>query len=153
VPRETSLRLSTVNGDVKTEQTSGRFDVHGVNGSVTMTDVAGYGSLRTVNGRTAISFRESPKQASDFKTVNGAIEATFPPNFAADLHLKTLNGQAFTDFDATASLPSTSQADERKNGRFVYRVDHTSNVRVGSGGPELSFETVNGDIRIRKGTH
>ncbi|HEX4133404.1 MAG TPA: hypothetical protein VHY84_02185 [Bryobacteraceae bacterium] len=153
VPRETALRLSTVNGDVKTEQTNGKFDVHGVNGSVTMSDVAGYGSLRTVNGRTSISFRESPKQASDFKTVNGAIEATFPPDFAADLHLKTLNGQAFTDFDTTAALPSTAQAGERKNGRFVYRSNRDSTVRIGSGGPELSFDTVNGDIRIKKGTH
>jgi DUF4097 and DUF4098 domain-containing protein YvlB len=150
VPRDTGLRLHTVNGDIKTEETRGKFDVHGVNGAVTMTGVAGYGSLQTVNGRTSVSFRESPRQASDFKTVNGAIDASFPPNFSADLRFKTLNGQAYTDFEATALLPTTAQATERGNGKFVYRFNHTSNVRIGSGGPELSFETVNGDIRIKK---
>jgi DUF4097 and DUF4098 domain-containing protein YvlB len=150
VPHETGLRLRTVNGDIKTDDTRGKFDVRGVNGSVTMTGIAGYGSLHTVNGRTAVSFRESPRQASDFQTVNGAIEASFPSNFSADLRLKTLNGQAYTDFDSTALLPSTAQAGERSNGKFVYRSNHISSVRVGSGGPELTFETVNGDIRIKK---
>ena len=150
VPRETGLRLRTVNGDIKTDDTRGKFDVRGVNGSVTMTGIAGYGSLHTVNGRTAVSFRENPKQTSDFQTVNGTIEASFPANFSADLHLKTLNGQAYTDFDATALLPSTAQAGERSNGKLVYRSNHTSSVRIGSGGPELKFETVNGDIRIKK---
>lgn len=150
VPRDTGLRLRTVNGDVKTEETRGKFDVRGVNGSVTMTGIGGSGNLQTVNGRAAVSFRENPKAASDFRTVNGAIEASFPPNFSADLRLKTLNGQAYTDFDATALLPSTAQAGDRRNGRFVFRTNHTSNVRIGSGGPELSFETVNGDIQIRK---
>jgi len=151
VPRETALRLRTVNGEIKAEETRGKFDIHGVNGSVTMTGIAGSGTLRTVNGRTNVSFRESPKAASDFQTVNGAIEASFPPNLSADLRFKTLNGEAYTDFEATALLPSTAQAaGDRTNGRFVYRTNHASSVRIGSGGPELSFETVNGDIRIKK---
>jgi DUF4097 and DUF4098 domain-containing protein YvlB len=149
VPRDTGLRLRTVNGDIKTEDTRGKFDIHGVNGAVTMTAVAGYGTLQTVNGRTSVSFRESPRQASDFKTVNGAIEASFPPNFSADLRFKTLNGQAYTDFDA-AALPSAAPPGERVNGKFVYKFNQTRNVRIGSGGPELTFETVNGDIRIKK---
>jgi len=150
VPRETVLRLRTVNGDVKAEETRGKFDIHGVNGAVTMTGTAGSGTLRTVNGRTAVSFRENPRAASDFQTVNGTIEAAFPPNLSADLRLKTLNGQAYTDFEATALLPSPAEAGERSKGRFVYKTNHFSRVRIGSGGPELSFETVNGDIRIRK---
>ena len=114
-----------------------------------MTGVAGYGTLQTVNGRTSVSFRESPRAASDFKTVNGVIDASFPPNFSADLRLRTVNGQAYTDFEATA-LPPAAQTGERVNGKFVYRFNQTRNVRVGSGGPDLSFETVNGDIRIKK---
>ena len=61
VPAIPTLRLRTVNGDVKTEETRGKFDIHGVNGSVTMTGIAGSGNTRTVNGRTAVSFRENPK--------------------------------------------------------------------------------------------
>jgi hypothetical protein len=149
VPRETGLQLRTVNGEVKTDQTSGKFDVRGVNGGVTMTSVAGSGKINTVNGPLLVSFRENPKAATSFHSVNGRIEATFQPNLAADLSFKTVNGATYTDFDATA-LASPAGTAERKDGRFVYKANRMSSVRIGSGGPELSFETVNGAIRIQK---
>jgi hypothetical protein len=150
VPRDTALRLHNVNGEIKAEETRGKFDVTGVNGSVSMTNIAGYGDLHTVNGKVTVSFRESPKQDCSFKTVNGAIDASFPPSLAADLRLKTMNGAAFTDFETTLAVPKTADAVERSRGRFVYRADRAQNVRVGAGGPELSFDTLNGTIRINK---
>jgi len=152
VPRDTALRLHSVNGEIKAEETRGKFDVSGVNGAVSMTNVAGYGDLHTVNGQVKISFREAPKQDCSFRTVNGGIEASFPPNLAADLRLKTMNGAAFTDFETTLALPKTSDAVERSNGKFVYRPGRAQVVRVAAGGPELSFDTLNGTIRIQKET-
>lgn len=153
VPRDTTLRLRTVNGEVKTGQTRGNFDVSGVNGSVSMAAVAGSGRVSMVNGRMEIAFRESPKADTEFHSVNGAIEATFPPNLAADLLLHTLNGQAYTDFDSTplagGGLAQTENG--RRNGRFVYKPDRRTRLRIGAGGPELRFDTVNGDIKIKKG--
>jgi DUF4097 and DUF4098 domain-containing protein YvlB len=149
VPRDTELRLRTVNGDVKTEQTNGRFDIHDVNGPVTMTAAAGSGTAKTVNGRLQVAFRENPKTASEFETVNGAIDAAFQPNLSADLRFKTLNGQAYTDFEA-APLAQSGGPGERRNGKFIYASNRRSSVRIGSGGPELTFQTLNGDIRIRK---
>jgi hypothetical protein len=149
VPHDTGLELRSVNGDVKTEQTNGKFDVHGVNGDVTMTSIAGSGEVRTVNGGMVLSFRESPKAASKFNTVNGKIDATFPANLSADLSFKTVNGATYTDFDVTA-LASPPGTAEQKDGKFVYKRNRITTVRAGSGGPELSFETVNGQIRIQK---
>ena len=151
VPRDTELRLRTVNGEVKTEQTNGKFDIHDVNGAVTMTAAAGSGAVRVVNGRLALAFRENPKTPSDFQSVNGAIEASFPPSLSADLRFKTVNGQVYTDFDTTAVAQTAAPA-ENRNGRFVYKADRLRSVRVGSGGPQLDFQTVNGDITIRKET-
>ncbi len=150
VPRDTGLQLRDVNGEVKTEQTNGKFDVHGVNGPVNMTSVSGDGKVNTVNGPVQIAFRENPRAPSSFRTVNGRIEATFQPNLSADLSFKTLNGATYTDFDATA-LAQSPATGERKDGRFIYKSNRMSSVRIGSGGPELSFETVNGSISIRKG--
>jgi len=149
VPRETVLQLRTVNGSIRTDQTSGKFDISGVNGGVEMLEASGSGRVNMVNGRMEVSFRENPKAETEFHSVNGAIEATFPSNFAADLVLKTLNGQAYTDFEATALANAFSQD---RRGRFVYRPDRNARVRIGSGGPEVRFQTVNGDIRIKKGT-
>jgi hypothetical protein len=149
VPHDTGLELRSVNGEVKTDQTNGKFDVHGVNGGVTMTSIAGSGEVRTVNGPMVISFRESPKAASKFNTVNGRIDATFPASLSADLSFKTVNGATYTDFDVTA-LASPQATAEKRDGRFVYKRNRLTSVRAGSGGPELSFETVNGQIRIQK---
>lgn len=149
VPRGTELRLQTVNGEVKTDQTSGRFAIHGINGPVTMKAMAGSGNVNVVNGQVDVTFRESPNGACEFRSVNGAIETTFPPNLAADIHVTTLNGTAYTDFDATALANGATT--QKSNGRFVYKPDRLSRLRIGSGGPELRFQTVNGDIRIKKG--
>jgi hypothetical protein len=149
VPRATALQLHTVNGKVDTTDTAGKFDVHAVNGTVKMTNVAGSGSAQTVNGEITATFRENPKDDSSFKTVNGRIDVGFMTGLSADLQIKTLNGSAFTDFEATALASTPGQA-EQKNGKFVFKSNRSSNVRVGSGGPVLKFETVNGSIQIRK---
>jgi DUF4097 and DUF4098 domain-containing protein YvlB len=149
VPHDTGLRLRTVNGDIRAEQTNGKFDVHGVNGGITMTAIAGSGSIRTVNGPTAVTFRQNPNAATDFQSVNGSIDAAFPPGLSADFRFKTLNGQAYTDFESTVLAQNVAH-DQRRGGRLVYGANHFSGVRVGAGGPELKFETVNGDIRIKK---
>jgi hypothetical protein len=151
VPHLTDLRLRNVNGGIKAGETTGKFDVNGVNGSVTMNSIGGSGTVRTVNGEMILSFNENPKLSSDFKTVNGRIEATFAPNLSADVRLRTFNGGAFTDFDGTA-LAAQPATIEKRNGRSVFRANRASNLRIGAGGPELSFETVNGSISIKKGT-
>jgi hypothetical protein len=153
VPRAMALTLKTVNGEVNCADTSGKFEVNGVNGSITMNGIAGSGSVRTVNGPTTVSFRENPKAESDFHSVNGKVEVTFQPNLDADIRVKTFNGAAYTDFDSTAlaSQPAAAQNGTGSvHGRWVYLKNQFANLRVGKGGPELTFETLNGDIRIRK---
>ena len=149
VPRATELSLHTVNGDIKTQDTGGKFNLKDINGGITMTDIAGSGTADTLNGNTVITFRESPRTDSYFKSFNGKVDVTFPPGLSANLSLKTFNGSAWTDFDTTA-LASTPEPGTQKNGRYVYKTNHTSNLKVGSGGPELKFETFNGNIQIHK---
>jgi hypothetical protein len=148
VPRETALRLRTVNGGVTVQDTSGAFDVRSVNGPLTMTNVIGSGTASAVNGPDVVSFRENPKADSTFTSVNGRIEVTFQPNLSADFDLKTVNGGMFTDFESTA-LASTGAA-AKENGKFVYKARGESRIRVGAGGPQIRLETVNGSIQIKK---
>jgi DUF4097 and DUF4098 domain-containing protein YvlB len=149
VPREIAMYLRSVNGSIKTQDTSGAFDVKAVNGSVTMTNIAGSGSIGGVNGSNVISFRENPKSDSSFTSVNGKVDVTFKPNLSAEFELKTVNGGMFTDFESVA-LASTGTS-SKDSGRFVYKSHGTSRIRVGSGGPQIRMETVNGSIQIRKG--
>ncbi len=78
------------------------------------------------------------------RTVNGSA--------AAEMRFKTLNGATYSDFDVTPMAGPAGQV-ERHDGRFIYRGNRMSAVKAGSGGPALSFETVNGSITINKGTN
>ena len=82
------------------------------------------------------------------KTVNGDVTATFPPTLSADLRLKTFHGGLFTDFDVTPVAARPTAAPERRDGRFVYRSGGFTLVRAGRGGPEITLETLNGDVRV-----
>ncbi|HEY4086212.1 MAG TPA: hypothetical protein VGM43_09755 [Bryobacteraceae bacterium] len=148
VPREIALRLRDVNGSIKADGTNGAFDIGAVNGSVTGTNIGGSGNISTVNGPTVISFRDNPKSDSSFKSVNGKVDVTYQPNLAAEFDLKTVNGGMFTDFESVA-LASTGGGSS-KDGKFVYKSHGNSRIRIGSGGPEIRMETVNGPIQIRK---
>jgi hypothetical protein len=151
VPKNTRLKLCTINhGAVTVEGVDGDFDVSNVNGGIEMTGVRGSGRAETVNGRVNLTFAASPKAASSFKTVNGRIEVVFPQDLAADLRMKTVHGGLYTDFDVTA-LPSAPVVAERRNGQFVYRSDRFAAVRVGRGGPQITFEGVNGDVHVLRG--
>lgn len=149
VPKNTALQLHNVNGSVKADETQGKFTVRTVNGSVTLTNIAGSGSVETVNGKMTASFRENPKTDTSFKTVNGQIEATFQPNLAANVQVKTFNGAAYTDFETTAMAAPPGESG-RNGGRFSFKSGGAQRLRVGAGGPELKFETLNGKIQIRK---
>ena len=153
VPRETALRLRSVNGGVSVQDTSSAFDVRSVNGALSMTNVSGSGTAAAVNGANTVSFRENPKSDSAFTSVNGKIEVSFQPNLSADFALKTVNGGMFTDFESTAlaALPPAGTP-AKENGRFVYKNRGESRIRVGAGGPQIRIETVNGSIQIRTET-
>jgi hypothetical protein len=151
VPRDAQLRLCTVNGgDVIVNGTQGDFDVTNVNGLIEMKGVAGSGRAHTVNGPVTVTFTANPKQASSFKTVNGNVDVLFLDGLSAELAMKTFNGGLFTDFDVQPLPAATVPAGERRNGRFSYRANEFTRVRVGSGGPQITFETLNGNVRARR---
>jgi hypothetical protein len=148
VPEPASVDLHTVNGSrITLSGTGGVYTIRNVNGSIEMKETAGSGEANAVNGKVTVSFRSNPTEPCTFKTVNGEIAAAFQPGLSADLAVKTLNGEAWTDFPTTTQAPVV-EAGVRKGTRFVYKRDRTVHLRVGSGGPEVSFETVNGSIRI-----
>jgi len=150
-PRDVALRLCTINGgDVTVNGTRGDFDVTNVNGLIDMRQVAGSGRAHTVNGPVTVIFTANPTQASSFKTVNGNVDVWFPDGLAADFAMKTMNGGLYTDFDAQPLASAAPPAGERRNGKFVYRLNEFTRVRVGSGGPEMTFETLNGNVRARR---
>jgi hypothetical protein len=148
VPRDLDIKVKTVNeGRVVVKNTNGSFLVRNVNGDIEMDNVAGSGTARTVNGPVIVSFRQNPRENSDFKTVNGNVELRFAHDLSADFRFKTFNGGIYSDFPVTA-MPVHAIQEERRGGKMVYRADRYTGARVNSGGPEIQIENLNGDIRI-----
>lgn len=148
VPRNARLRLCTVNGgDVHVTGTAGDFDIDNVNGAITLSGVRGSGRAETVNGPVSVAFEENPKSASRFKSVNGDLDIVLQRNLSADLLMKTFNGGLFTDFEVTR-LPTPVSEIEHRNGMSVYRGSRFTGYRVGRGGPELTLDAFNGNVRV-----
>jgi hypothetical protein len=78
------------------------------------------------------------------------VDVSFLDGLSADFAMKTMNGGLYTDFDVQPLPGKVAAAGERKDGRFVYRANEFTRVRVGSGGPEIAFETLNGNVRAHR---
>lgn len=153
VPSDIDVELKTVNAGkpLQVSNIRGNFTVRNVNGGIDMTDVAGQGSAETVNGPVNVSFVQNPRQASSFKTVNGAIEVAFQPDLSADMRLSTLHGDGWTDFDYQPLATAVETQTDKSGKGFRFRIsDRNKRLRIGSGGIEHSFTTLNGSITIRK---
>lgn len=148
VPRNVDFTLKTVNGGhINVRDLSGAFSVHNVNGGIDMQNIAGSGQAKTVNGGVKVSFTQNPQENSSFSTINGNVDLTFVRGLSADFRFKTMNGNIYSDFAMTA-LPARQVSAERHGGKFIFHSDRFTGGRVGSGGPEIKAENLNGDIRV-----
>ena len=151
VPTDTEAIVKAVNhGDIVVKKTTGDYDIHGLNGGIVMEDVSGAGSVNTLNGKVKVTYTKNPSKATTYHTLNGSVDVYFQGTPDADLHFKKLNGEIYTDFELTM-LPNSGSSSDR-DGRWVYRSNREISGRAGKGGPQLSFETLNGSIRLHSKT-
>jgi hypothetical protein len=149
VPRRTHLDVRTVNsGEIHVEGVLGDLRAGNVNGEISLERIGG-GAIRatTVNGPVVARFDKNPTEDSMFQTVNGNLEMWMQPGLSAELRFKTFSGEARTDFDVEP-LPYEGVVERQDGDRRVYRMREWSRVRVARGGPQFSFETLNGNILI-----
>jgi hypothetical protein len=149
VPRDTQLKVCTINrGDVSVKGTRADFDINTVNGRIDFADMGGTGDAITVNGGITGAFATPPRKDAVFRTVNGSIELSMPAAFSADLNMKTFHGGLFTDFDAQPRTQMVVATPQRRDGKFLFETNSFATVRIGKGGPLLTLETLNGDVRV-----
>jgi hypothetical protein len=150
VPHRTRLGLKTVTeGDIAVHGVDGGFDISHVNGQVTLDGIVGAGEAETVSGDVKAVFTRNPGAVCAFKTVSGDVDLSLRDGLAADLRLKSMTGEALSDF-AVTPLPDEPIKSEKHGGRTVYSRGGFTGVRIGKGGPEIRCETFSGDILIRK---
>lgn len=154
VPTQLNLHVSTVNGGkVTITDVAGTLHAHNVNGGVSIANARGATDARTVNGNVEISYARSPAGPSSYHTINGKIIASYPADLAANVHFKSFNGEMYTDFPkAERMAPQISQNKQADGNGTKYKISKETAVRLGKGGPDLRFETLNGDVTIKQQT-
>jgi len=152
VPYSMNLDVSTVTeGDVTVKDVAGELRVNNVNGAVSIVNAKNTTYAHTINGNVDANYIKNPSGPSSYYTINGQINVTYPTNLSADLQFKSMNGQFYTDFDDAQMLPvSATKTKEDNDGVITYRLNKNTVVRIGNGGATFKFETLNGNIYIKK---
>jgi hypothetical protein len=154
VPVNTSIELKTVNGGhIDVTGISGDLDVENVNGPVTLKNVSGSVSAHTVNGSLTVGLdKVTSNKPMSFSSLNGKVDVTLPADTKARLRLKTTNGAVYSDFDVKTEPDSKPVVEDARGqgGRYRIRTDRGVYGSINGGGPEYSFQTMNGTILIHK---
>jgi len=109
-----------------------------VHGSVSVS-AAGVVEATTVNGSIeATTGIADPDRNLEFRTVNGSITLNVPRSFEARFRASVLNGNISSDFPVNVN-----------RGRYV---GARATGEIGNASRTLRMETVNGNIRLRRGS-
>jgi DUF4097 and DUF4098 domain-containing protein YvlB len=133
VPRHLAAQLETQNGGIEVENIDGKIDASTTNGGLGLHHLAGEVHASTVNGGLHVTL-DGPqwRGAGMFaKSTNGGVSVKAPEHYSAHLVAGTVNGGISVGFP------------EAGNGRR-----HHIDTNLGSGGPTVSFETVNGGVSV-----
>lgn len=137
VPAGVEFNGQTVNGQMSAEGLKADVRASTVNGSVKVT-TTGLAEASTVNGSVYAEMGRSDwTNDLEFSTVNGGITLILPGKLDTDVRASTVNGDIESDWPLMVT------------GRFNNRRLHGT---IGAGGRALSLSTVNGEIRLKKGT-
>jgi DUF4097 and DUF4098 domain-containing protein YvlB len=133
VPRFATIDgVELVNGDLLIDGVEGDVEADTVNGEIVVRGASGEIELETVNGGIELELGAGPTREVSLSSVNGTIEVFL--GGSADIRAETVNGTIRNDFGI-----------EVKKGKYV---GSSMNGSVGSGGPTVDLETVNGGIRV-----
>jgi hypothetical protein len=152
VPSGMNLHISTVNdGIISVNNVSGTLHVNNVNDEISIKNAKGTTYAHTVNGDVSVDYLANPPKESSYYTINGNIRVNYQPGLSADIQFKSMNGDFFTDFPDVQLLPaSSSKVQEKKGDGFIYKLNARTAVRFGKGGKIHKFETLNGNVYIKK---
>ncbi len=152
VPFGMNLRVMTINeGNVSVKNVEGSLDVGNVNGAISIMNAKGTSKVHTVNGNVDVTYTSTPPEKSTYNTINGTMNITYPADFSGDVQLKSMNGEFFTDFQNAEVLPGAVVKNTEQNGKAtVYKLNKDTSLRIGKGGKIYKFETLNGNIYIKK---
>jgi hypothetical protein len=136
VPRTARLdEIKLINGALDITGVTGEVRASCINGKLEAHNLSGRAELSTINGHLDARFDQLTGSSVELKSVNGSVELTIPSDSKAEIEASTVSGGIENDFGLHVN-----------HHRFV---GHDLRGELGSGGPHIRLEDVNGRIQIR----
>ena len=136
VPRGARLdEIKLINGALDVTGVVGEVHASCINGRLEARNLSGRAELSTINGHLDTRFDQLSSSSIELKSVNGSVELTIPSDSKAEIEASTISGGIENDFGLHVN-----------HHRFV---GHDLRGELGTGGPHIKLENVNGRIEIR----
>lgn len=152
VPKDVKLHASTINdGRIRITDMAFIERSCNINGPIFIAGVEATRNITTINGNIDITFKKQPLTDSEFHTINGDITLELPDDFSADVEAKSMQGDLYSAFDYETIAPELKMTDSRRGKTTKYEIQQTTSVRIGNAdGPRFRFETLNGDMFLKR---
>tara|TARA_R110002167_G_scaffold304613_2_gene508851 strand:- start:39 stop:908 length:870 start_codon:yes stop_codon:yes gene_type:complete len=152
MPKNMKLVVGTINnGDIAVANTRGSYlKANNINGGIALKNVTGQTEVHAINGEVGISYAKNPDAASTYYSLNGDINITYQRDLSAEIAFKSMNGELFTDFDIAKQYAKTSKDQSGEKNKTKYKYEAKPVVQIGNGALFHDFETLNGDVIIKK---
>lgn len=152
MPKNSKLKVGAINnGEVLVKNTTGSYiKANNINGGIALVNITGQTEVHCINGGVSISYADNPTAPSTYYSLNGDINITYQKDLSADIAFKSMNGELFTDFDITKQFAKTTKDESGKDSKSKFRYESKPVVQIGKGGMDFDFETLNGDVIIKK---
>ncbi len=135
VPRTVRLdEIKLINGSLDVTGVTGEVHASCINGRLEAHNLAGRAELSTINGHLDARFDQLAGSSVELNSVNGSVALTIPSDSKAEIEASTVSGGIENDFGLHVN-----------HHRYV---GHDLRGELGSGGPRIKVENVNGRIEI-----
>jgi hypothetical protein len=136
LPRQVELSAHGINGRVTVGELAGAVHIGGVNGKVEIERATGAADVSGVNGAVSLGLAQLGDEGLRVNGVNGRVELRLAEDVNADLVVHGLNGNVTND------LPNSTLTQE---GHSTWR------AHIGTGGTNISVNGVNGTLHLLRG--
>lgn len=140
IPAGVRLNVGVVSGDVTATGLRSPVDVSTVSGDVRIA-TTGTAKANSVSGDIDAAFATGGEMS--FNAVSGDVTLRLASGAGARVSANSLSGRIESDFE----LDRGARSDGR-NGGMNIEIGRRARGTIGRGGPDLSVNTVSGDIRI-----
>lgn len=136
VPRKAALEsIEVVNGSLDIDGVEGDVRASSINGKVNARGLMGEAKLSTINGPLQATFTQLVESKPiSLSSVNGSLVLIIPSDSNASVRAGTVHGGITNDFGLQV-----------RHGEYV---GHNLEGQIGTGGPRIKLDNVNGSIKI-----